>query len=86
VKQKKKVTGKRPKGRKVGDLKASADAGDSGLDFIAELGSLRKPRKKLVRLHLDADVLAWFRASGRGYQTRINRALRRVIQEEQSGR
>jgi|HubBroStandDraft_2_1064218.scaffolds.fasta_scaffold72402_2 hypothetical protein len=32
---------------------------------------------------LDADVLAWFKREGRGYQTRINRALRGVMWEEE---
>jgi len=27
-------------------------------------------------------VLAWFKKQGRGYQTRINRALRKVMMEE----
>jgi uncharacterized protein (DUF4415 family) len=27
-------------------------------------------------MRLDADVLAWFKAQGRGYQSRINRLLR----------
>ena len=39
-----------------------------------------KPIKKPVTLRLDADVLAWFKKQGRGYQTRINRALRRVME------
>jgi len=38
--------------------------------------------KRQVSLRLDADVLAWFRRGGRGYQTRINRALREVMREE----
>ena len=29
-------------------------------------------------MRLDADVIAFFRAQGTGYQTRINEALRRV--------
>jgi uncharacterized protein (DUF4415 family) len=33
-------------------------------------------------LNLDADVLAWFRGMGRGYQWEINRTLRRVMEEE----
>ncbi len=41
-----------------------------------------KPVKKPVTLRLDADLLAWFQRSGRGYQTRINRALRKVMIEE----
>ena len=41
-----------------------------------------KPLKKPVTLRLDADVLAWFQQGGRGYQTRINRALRKVMSDE----
>jgi uncharacterized protein (DUF4415 family) len=40
-----------------------------------------RPIKKPVTLRLDIDVLAWFKKSGRGYQTRINRALRALIKE-----
>jgi len=32
--------------------------------------------KEQVTLRLDRDVLRWFRAHGRGYQTRINAVLR----------
>src|SRR5208282_636952 len=39
--------------------------------------------KKRVTLNLDADVLAWFRGMGRGYQWVINKALRRVMEREQ---
>jgi uncharacterized protein (DUF4415 family) len=34
------------------------------------------PSKSLVSLRVDQDVLAWFRAQGPGYQTRINSVLR----------
>lgn len=33
-------------------------------------------RKKPVTLRLDADVLEWFKSTGKGYQTRINAVLR----------
>ncbi len=33
-------------------------------------------RKEHTSLRLDADMLKWFRAQGRGYQTRINAILR----------
>jgi len=33
-------------------------------------------KKAQVTLRLDSDVLAWFKAQGRGYQTRINALLR----------
>lgn len=36
-------------------------------------------RKRMVTLRLDPEVLAWFRASGRGYQTRINAVLRAYV-------
>ena len=35
--------------------------------------------KQMVNMRLDADVLAWFRGSGRGYQTRINAVLRSYV-------
>ena len=35
------------------------------------------PRKRRVTLHLDADMLDWFRRQGRGYGARINAILRR---------
>lgn len=34
------------------------------------------PSKTLVSLRVDQDVLAWFKAQGPGYQTRINSVLR----------
>jgi uncharacterized protein (DUF4415 family) len=41
-----------------------------------------KPIKKPVTLRLDADVLDWLKKQGRGYQTRINRALRSLMMAE----
>ena len=41
-------------------------------------GPQRAPTKVLTTIRLDADVLAFFRAQGRGYQSRINQALRDV--------
>ena len=45
----------------------------------AKRGVLYRPVKLQITLRLDADVVAWFKASapgGRGYQTQINRVLR----------
>lgn len=39
-------------------------------------GAQRAPVKQQVTLRLDPDVLAKFRATGRGWQGRINAALR----------
>lgn len=41
-------------------------------------GLQKAPTKVLTSLRLDADVIAFFRAQGPGYQSRINEALRRV--------
>ncbi len=37
------------------------------------------PRKQDVHIRLDADILDWFRAHGKGYQTRINAVLRAFV-------
>jgi uncharacterized protein (DUF4415 family) len=34
------------------------------------------PPKSSISLRVDADVLAWFKAQGEGYQTRINSVLK----------
>lgn len=47
----------------------------------ARRGHLYRPLKKPVTIRIDADVLAWFKehAAGGGYQTEINRVLRRHV-------
>ncbi len=48
----------------------------------ARRGVFYRPVKQQITLRLDADVVAWFKAhaeGGRGYQTDINRALRRHV-------
>ena len=40
--------------------------------------------KQAVSIRLDADVLAWLRAKGDGYQTRVNGLLRKQMLEEMS--
>lgn len=39
-----------------------------------------------VNLRLDADVLEAFKATGRGWQTRVNRALREWLKEKEMGK
>jgi uncharacterized protein (DUF4415 family) len=36
--------------------------------------------RKEIRLRLDPDLLAWFKRQGRGYQARINAALRAFVE------
>jgi len=38
------------------------------------------PRKEHINIRIDADVLAWFRKTGRGYQTRMNNVLRAFVE------
>jgi uncharacterized protein (DUF4415 family) len=38
-------------------------------------------RKEHTNLRLDADVLAFFRRQGRGYQTKINAVLRSYVEQ-----
>jgi len=41
----------------------------------AVIGKYYRPKKTSVTIRLDADVLAWLKATGEGYQTRINTYL-----------
>ena len=41
--------------------------------------SLYRPRKIPVKINYDADILEWFRSFGKGYQTRMNAALREYM-------
>jgi len=43
---------------------------------VVRWGLSGPPRKEQITLRLDADVLEWFRANGKGYQTQINLLLR----------
>lgn len=80
--RKRRPSAARKKGRrKTLSLSASADSKRSGVS-MSEVLEFYKPIKKPVTLRLDADVLAWFRRDGRRYQTRINSALRRVMERE----
>lgn len=47
---------------------------------IVKKGLKPVPRKAMLSLRVDADVLAWFRAQGEGYQTRMNALLRAYME------
>ena len=77
------------------ELKSLAAMPDSAIDTSdapevrdwsgAERGLFYRPVKQQLTLRLDADVVAWFKAhakSGKGYQTRINKALREYVEEK----
>jgi uncharacterized protein (DUF4415 family) len=50
----------------------------------AVIGRFYRPKKQSVTLRLDADVLAWLKASGDGYQTRVNRYLRELMTQRRA--
>ena len=43
-------------------------------------GKFYRPIKKSLTLRVDADVLAWLKSQGKGYQTRINSFLREAME------
>ena len=45
-----------------------------------------RPVKRQLTVRLDADVIAWLRMQGKGYQTRINHLLRAAMLEDTAGR
>ena len=48
----------------------------------AVVGKFYRPIKKSLTIRLDADVLGWLKAHGKGYQTRINKPLREAIEAQ----
>ena len=72
------------------ELKALRDLRDEDIDFsdippqtgggwrrVSEL--VPSENKQQITLRLDADLIAFFRATGRRYQSRINAALREYV-------
>ena len=80
-KAKRKKLRRRP--AKIGDLRASVED-DLLLLADGEPGAearWNRPRKRRISLRVDVEVVDWFKSKGPGYQTRINRILRRVMME-----
>jgi uncharacterized protein (DUF4415 family) len=72
----------RPDGKRIDSLRDKdidySDIPKQGSDFFAEAILWPGPKKQIT-LRLDPDVLAFFRKSGRGYQTMINAVLRKYV-------
>jgi len=52
----------------------------AGFDWAnARRGRFYRPVKQSTTVRIDADVLHWLRAKGRGYQTRLNAILREAM-------
>jgi uncharacterized protein (DUF4415 family) len=52
----------------------------------AVVGKFYRPIKRPMTIRVDADVLAWLKRQGRGYQTRINKLLREAMEGSDGGR
>ncbi len=73
------------------ELAALAARSDASIDYSdipplteafwngAAHGRFYKPTKTSTTVRIDSDVLAWLRAQGKGYQSRINAILRREM-------
>ena len=76
------------------ELEALAQRPDSEIDFsdIPELDDsfwknavrnpFYKPIKQSTTVRIDADVMQWLKAQGKGYQTRMNKILRDAMVNE----
>ena len=74
-------------------LKALADKPDENIDLSdipeaaddawknAVPGEFFRPIKKQITVRIDADILAWLKSSGNGYQTRLNQVLREAMEK-----
>jgi uncharacterized protein (DUF4415 family) len=53
--------------------------------FLKKATTPWPPAKRQLTIRLDADVLDWLKGQGKGYQTRINRILRVVMESQHHG-
>ena len=53
-----------------------------GDEFFTKATVPWPPAKQQLTIRLDADVLAWLKGQGRGYQTRINHILRAAMESQ----
>jgi uncharacterized protein (DUF4415 family) len=60
--------------------KADPDAQPTDAAFWKGAQVVISPGKHLVTVRIDKDVLEWFRASGRRYQSRMNAVLRSYME------
>jgi len=75
--------------KQLEELKALENMSDTEIDTSdipevqdwsqAKIGQFYKPMKKQITMRLDADVIAWLQAGGKGYQTRANEILRGIM-------
>ena len=62
-----------------------SDIPELGKELFAKATAALPPIKQQLTIRLDADVLEWLKSNGKGYQTRINRILRAVMESQPPG-
>ena len=75
--------------RQASQLEALREMKDEDIDLSdipeitdwsnAVVGKFYRPVKQSLTIRLDADVIAWLKSQGIGYQTRINSLLRAAM-------
>jgi uncharacterized protein (DUF4415 family) len=75
--------------RQASQLEALREMKDEDIDLSdipeitdwsnAVVGKFYRPVKQSLTIRLDADVIAWLKSQGSGYQTRINSLLRAAM-------
>jgi uncharacterized protein (DUF4415 family) len=68
------------------DIASDPDWKDVPVDWIDSAVMVMPVAKKLLSLRLDREVVAWFRAQGPGYQTKINAVLRAYVEHERAAK
>ena len=63
-----------------GRARASSLSTASFARALASKGLKPVPKKMLLSLRIDADVIEWFRRQGPGYQSRMNALLRAYME------
>lgn len=66
------------------ELEALSTRPNRAIDYsdippVEDTSRFYRPIKEMTTIRLDADVLAWLRSQGKGYQTKINTILRREM-------
>ena len=74
------------------EIRALQEMSDGEIDYSdippvtdwseAVVGRFYRPVKETVTIRLDADVLDWLKRGGKGYQTRVNKILRAVMEQQ----
>jgi uncharacterized protein (DUF4415 family) len=70
----------------VVDDDASAWTPEMFARAVVKRGLDTPPTKTLLSLRVDSDVVGWFRAQGRGYQSRMNALLRAYMDAHRHSR